>query len=35
MAVLMGFVLSLFMFLGYGKFGRRKLRTTLMKKRGM
>ncbi len=30
----MGFVLTLFMFFGYGRFGRRKRRTTLMKKKG-
>jgi hypothetical protein len=30
----MGFVLTLFMFFGYGRLGRRKWRRTLMKKRG-
>jgi hypothetical protein len=32
--VLMGFILMFFMFSGYGKLGRRKWRTTLMKKGG-
>jgi hypothetical protein len=30
----MGFILMLFMFFGYGKLGRRKWRTTFMKKGG-
>jgi len=34
MAVLMGFVLTLFMLFGLGRLVRRKWRTTLMKKRG-